>query len=246
MNQSHLQKSWEPGSLLHKLQGNHRQRGIFISAITTILLILGTAGVFTSCAQVQTRSLTPLTQHVPTARPAPPASLAEHLTFQGDIAGTLTTAADPKPINHTIPILGQEKPIGPNGNYSYPVPTWTQCTDLASASYAVNPYVADIAGNVGTTRYVVAIKINKDNPAYTKPGTLLQTSENGQGTVDVYEEGGTNREWEQVAGPAGQGVTIVLHADRASGTVDVWLAVADETSEAEQSTLHLQGDWRCG
>lgn len=186
-----------------------------------------------------------LTPRVPTARPTQPASLTEHLTFQGDISGTLTAGIDPQPLNQSVPILGQENPLGPNGNYSYAVPIWTQCTDFESASFTGSPYIADIAGNVGTSRYEITIKINKQDLAYTKPGTPLKTVESSQGEVEVYERGGKNREWEQGVGPAGQGATIVLHADRTSGSVNVWLATTDEASEAE-STLHLQGDWRCG
>lgn len=245
MDQPRLQKPCEPGSLLKKSQGNHRKRGIIIGAIITALLVVGTASALTSCTQAQTRSTTQLAQRVPPARSTRPAFLAEHLTFQGDISGTLTTGADPHPINHTVPIQGQENPIGPNGNYSYPVPTWTQCSDFGSAYFAESPYTASIVGNVGTSRYAVIIKINKNDLAYTKPGTPLNTLKSNQGAVEVYEEGGKNREWEQVVGPAGQGTVIVLHSDRTSGTVDVWLASTDEASDAE-SALHLQGDWRCG
>jgi hypothetical protein len=246
MDQPQLQKPWERGSLLKKLQGNHRKKRIIIGAIVTALLVVGIANALTSCTQAQTSSLTPLTQRVPTARPTQPAFLAERLTFQGDISGTLTTGTDPHPVNHSVPILGQENPIGPNGIYSYPDPTWTQCTDFGSASFAETPYIAVIIGNVGTSRYAVSIKINKNDLAYTKPGTPLKTLDSSQGVVEVYEEGGANREWEQVMGPAGQGAVIVLHSDRTSGTVDVWLAISDEEASDAESTLHLQGDWSCG
>lgn len=245
MDQPQLQKPWEPGSPLKKLPGNRHTRGILIGTIVTVLLIIGTASTLTSCTQAQTSSLPQVTQRASTAQPTQPALLAERLTFQGDIAGTLMTGANPQPINHSSPILGHESPLGPNGNYTYPIPTWTQCSDFESASFAGSPYIASIVGDVGTSRYAVMIKINKNERAYTKPGTPLKTLESNQGVVEVYEEGGENREWEQVAGPAGQGAVIVLHSDLTSGTVDVWLALSDEESEAE-STLHLQGDWHCG
>ncbi|HEU5376986.1 MAG TPA: hypothetical protein VFV38_16270 [Ktedonobacteraceae bacterium] len=245
MEQSQQQKSWEPGLLLKKSPENHRKRGRIIGAIVMVLLVIGTTSALSSCAQTQTGSRTQLTQRVPKARTTQPVFLAEHLTFQGDISGTLTTGIDPQPLNRSVPILGQENPLGPNGNYSYAVPIWTQCTDFGSASFTGSPYIADIAGNIGTTRYEVVIKINKNDLAYTQPGTPLKTLESSQGEVELYEQGGKNREWEQGVGPAGQGAMIVLHPDRTSGAVDVWLAIADEASEAE-STLHLQGDWRCG
>lgn len=243
MNQSLLQKPGEPGSPLKKSQEHQRKRGILIGAIVTALLVVGTANALTSCAQAGLT--TQLTQHKLIARSAQPPLLAERLTFQGDISGMLTLGIDPHPVNHSSPILGRENPDGPNGNYSYPVPTWTQCSDFGSAYFAESPYIAAIVGNVGTEFYTVIIKINKNNPAYTKPGTPLKTLESNQGAVEVYEEGGKNREWEQVVGPAGQGVVIVLHSDRTSGTVDAWFAITDEAADTE-STLHLQGDWRCG
>lgn len=244
MGQTQPQEPWKAGLLL-KPRWGRRKRGTVPGAIMITLLVIGIVSVLTGCNQAQTTSTAKRTQPASTSSLAQPAFLAEHLTFHGVMSGTLTTGVDPHPISHDDPIRGLEYPVGPNGNYSYPVPTWTQCSDFGSASFAGRHYIAVIVGNVGSTRIAIIIEINKGNPAYTQPETPLETLASDQATVEVYEAGGQNRRWEPVRGPAGQGQVLVLHADRASGTVDAWLATTDEASDAT-STLHIQGDWRCG
>lgn len=181
----------------------------------------------------------------PTSTPTQAAQpLVENLTFQGDISGTLTTGINPQPLTHSDPIpdLVQQS----DGTYSEPAPTNTQCSDFDSG-YGQD-YIAVIVGNVGTMRYAIAIEISESNPAYTKPETALHLrgSRDDQGSVEVYEMGGKNRRWQQVYGPALQDTTIVLHTDRASGTVDTWLATNDQSMNDASSTLHMQGEWKCG
>lgn len=169
--------------------------------------------------------------------------LAEHLSFQGDILGTLTLGIDPRPLTHDNPIPDYVQQ--PNGTFFDPAPSWTQCSDFGST--IGQDYVAVIVGNVGTRRYAVTVEINEDNPAYTNPGTkLLPGDTNNGGSAEVYEMGGKNRRWQQVYGPVLQDTVIVLYAGRASGTVDAWMATTDQSQKGAQSTLHMQGDWRCG
>ncbi len=169
--------------------------------------------------------------------------LAEHLTFHGDISGILTMGIDPHPLTHDNPIPDFVQQ--PDGTFFDPAPPWTQCSDFTTS--AGQDYVAVIVGNVETRRYAVTIEINEDDPAYTKPGTELRLGNiNSGGSVEVYEMGGKNRRWQQVYGPALQDTMIVLHAKRVSGTVDAWMATTDQSQKSAQSTLHMQGDWRCG
>lgn len=206
------------------------------------LLVLFTAiALITGCGDTAAQSSTSGAR-VPTS-PSTATPLAEHLKFSGDVSGVLTTGIDPHPITHDNPLPAY---VEQNGVFTAPAPTWTQCSDF-DVSGAGRDYVAVIIGMVGTKRYAVTAEINEDDPAYTKPGTPLRPgTTNSGGGINVYEVGGQGRQWQQVLGPAGQEpAMIVLHPDRASGTVDAWLATTDQSQKIATGTLHLQGNWRC-
>lgn len=214
-----------------------------------VLVVLMIAVVLLGGCSAASASNTPSSGNTPVS-PTPtatPMARTEHLTFQGDIAGSITTGIDPRPLTHSNPTPDYTQQ--PDGSFFDPPPRWTQCATFdALNSGTLNDYMAVIVGMVGTHRYVVAIEVNMDDPAYTKPGTKLYPGDiNSGGSVEVYEVGGQNRRWQQVSGPASQEpAVIVLHADRASGTVDAWMATTDQSQKIATATLHLQGDWRCG
>lgn len=228
-----------------KPRWSRRKRWRVIGAIVAAFLIIGTINALLSGCEGIGNTATDTTptqaaQSKPTAHPTQPPPLAENLTFSGDVSGVLTAGDEPHPITHDNPLPAY---VQRNGTYFDPAPTWTQCADFDSGI----DYVAVIVGKVGTMRYAVTVEINKDNPAYTKPGTELRPGNiNSGGGVHVYEMGGKNRRWQQVYGPAQQDTVIVLHADRVSGTVNAWLATTDQSQKIASSTLQLQGDWRCG
>ncbi len=205
-----------------------RRRGLApLVLMTAVVLLTGCGDVSASTTlSGNTTSTTPRT---------------EHLTFAGDVAGTLTTGIDPRPITHENPLPGLVTQA--DGTYFDPPPRFTQCSTFASlpGSDTIDDYLAVLVGTVN------GVEINMDDPAYKTPGTALHPGDNNSGgSVEVYEVGGQNRRWQQVFGPASQEPVIVLHADRASGTVDAWMATTDQSQKSATATLHLQGDWRCG
>jgi hypothetical protein len=204
------------------------------------LLVLMTAMVLLSGCSTGAASNTPVT---PQATAVP---LAEHLTFHGDIAGTLTAGVNPRPLTHNNPTPDFVEQ--PDGTFFDPAPKWTQCSTFDSNNTGtIDDFVAVIVGTVNGKRYAITVEINMDDPAYTKPGTELQPGDtNTGGSVEVFEVGGQNRRWQQVFGPNLQDTTTVLHTDRKSGTVDAWMASTDLSQKNATATLHLQGDWRCG
>ncbi len=166
--------------------------------------------------------------------------LAEHLTFHGDISGTITAGLDPRPLTHDNPLQGLVQQ--PDGTH------WTQCSTFDSNNTGtLDYYVAVIVGTIDGKRYAVTIAVSTDNPAYTKPGTAVRFPNNFSGSVGLYEAGGQHRQWSVVFGPSEQVSVVVLHADRKSGTVDAWLVwLNGQSLNGLTGTLHLQGDWRCG
>lgn len=91
-------------------------------------------------------------------------------------------------------------------------------------------YVAVIVGTIGARRYVVAIDVDENDPAYMKPGTELQVGYlNPAGGIEVCEVGGQNRRWTPVKNSGVQDTVIVLHADRNSGTLDAWMITSGQS-----------------
>jgi hypothetical protein len=218
-------------------------RSLFHLGLGSLALVASLA-LFSGCgtpAASNTSSANTLASPTVSAMP-----LAEHLTFQGDITGVLTEGLFPHPLthNHPVPDYVQE----PDGTLFDPAPSLTQCADVSANDITLEPdYLAVIVGNVGTKRFAITIEMNEDDPAYTKPGTqLLPGDTNSGGSVEVYEMGGQNRRWQQVYEPALQDTVIVLNASRVSGTVDAWMASTDQSQKGAASTLHMQGNWRCG
>jgi hypothetical protein len=212
----------------------------------------------TPTAAVSLPTSAPTAAAQPTARPTPTATsrtaptptatqapfLPESLALSGDVSGSITKGINPRPLTHDNP----DPPYvqQPDGSYFAPAPPYTQCSDF-DVSGVGRDYVAVIVGTIGTLRYTIAVEINEDDPAYASPGTPLHPgTANTGGSVQVYETGGQSRRWIQVYGPAGQDATIVLHADRVSGTVDAWMATEDQSQKTATETLHLHGSWRCG
>lgn len=249
------QKPWEPG-LPPKQRWSRRKKWTIISAIVAAFLIIGTVNAIISGGRgilnqeqptptynVAQQANQPTGGIKLTAKPTQIISLSEHLTFSGDISGVLTQGDNPGPLTHDNPIPNYIQQ--PDGSFFDPAPTLTQCSDFDSG--VGQDYVAVIVGKVGTMRYAVTVEINEDNPAYTNPGTALRPGNtNMGGSVTVYEIGGKNRRWQQVYGPALQDTVIVMHTDKVSGTVDAWMASTDLSQKEASSTLHVQGNWRCG
>lgn len=244
-----------------ELQRGNRRKDRIAVALVLALLIVGIASVLSGCNQdindqaqvtptagrTQQASPTRPTRQLPTARPTQLPILPEHLIFQGDISGTLTAGINPLPLTNNDPAEGS---VPTNGGYYDSAPTATQCAKFNSL-YGSNPfttpdtYIAVIVGQVGAMRYAITLEIDMNDWAYTTPGTSLSPLQSIYGLVNVYEIGGQKRLWESVFGPGMQGGSITLNPNRTSGTVNTWLAT-DDKAPVTNSTLHLQGNWRCG
>jgi hypothetical protein len=208
-------------------------------------IIVGCLGGLIYSVQSGTPSTNvPLIAHTPikTSPKATSTSLAEHLTFTGDISGVLETGENPRPLTHSNPIPDY---VQKNGTTFEPAPTWTQCADFDSGFG--QDYIAVMVGNIGTMQYAITVEISKDDPAFKNPGTPLKPGNvSSKGGIELYEVSGAERRWRQVYGPSQQEPTIVLNNNRISGTVDTWLATTDQNQKFAQGTLYVQGSWRCG
>jgi len=203
--------------------------------MTAVVLLCGCSGDVTSNAPA-----------IPQATATTATPLTEHLTFSGDLSGTITAGLDPRPLMHYNPFPDATEQ--PDGSFSVPPPRFTQCSTFDAMNLGtLNYYVAVIIGVIGGQRYAVAFEILMDNAGYTHPGTPVSLPNNVNGSVVVDEVGGQNRVWSDVLAPSYQSSAVVLHPDRKSGTVDVWLVFPNGRSlSGLTGTLHLQGDWRCG